>query len=156
MPKIRKKTSKRVNLRTRYSVLHKVSAHHKKLRKQAGRMIKAGIIVNKAKPKDSAIPNAFPGKEALINEMEQQHNEEKDERMSLIKANREARKAKEFHFEQEIRADVNMREETEEDKYGGLTKEELIEAERLIDPESAVQAANISKKSLWTTVKKAV
>lgn len=30
-----------------------------------------------------------------------------------------------------------MREETEEEKHGGLTKEELIEAERLIDPESA-------------------
>jgi len=49
-----------------------------------------------------------------------------------------------------------MREEAEEDKYGGLTKEELVEAERLIDPESAIQAANISKKSYWNTVKKAV
>ena len=31
-----------------------------------------------------------------------------------------------------------MREPTEEDKYGGLTKEELNEAERLIDPDSAI------------------
>jgi len=67
MPKIRKKTSKRVNLRTKYSVLKKVSQHHKKLRKQAKRMASAGMIVNKPNKKDSAIPNSFPGKEELIN-----------------------------------------------------------------------------------------
>ena len=39
MPKIRKRTSKRVNLRTKYSVLAKVSDHHKKLRRQAKRMV---------------------------------------------------------------------------------------------------------------------
>ena len=33
-------------------------------------MVKAGLIVNKPNKKDSAIPNAFPGKEELINEME--------------------------------------------------------------------------------------
>jgi len=74
----------------------------------------------------------------------------------LIKANREARQEQNYTFEQEIKADVNMREEQEEDKYGGLTKDELKEAERLIDPESAIQAANISKKGYWSTVKKAV
>ena len=99
MPKIRKKSSKRVNLRTKYSVLKKVSQHHKKLRRQAGRMVKAGLIVNKPSKKDSAIPNAFPGKEELINEMEKQHNEERDTRLSLIKANKEARKEQDYKME---------------------------------------------------------
>jgi len=49
-----------------------------------------------------------------------------------------------------------MQEEDENAKYGGLTKEELEEAERLIDPESAIRAANISKKSYWRDVKKVV
>lgn len=62
-------------------------------------MVKAGLIVNKPTKKESAIPNAFPNKEALINEMERQHLEEREERMNLLKANREARKAGEYQFE---------------------------------------------------------
>jgi nuclear GTP-binding protein len=73
MPKIRKRTSKRVNLRTKYSVLHKVSEHHKKLRRQAKRMVGAGLKTNKPGKKESAIPNSFPDKENLVNAIEAQH-----------------------------------------------------------------------------------
>lgn len=54
-------------------------------------MVKAGMIVNKPKSKESAIPNSYPNKEALINEIEREHNEEREKRLSLIKANKEAR-----------------------------------------------------------------
>ena len=47
-----------------------------------------------------------------------------------------------------------MKKEGENDKYGGLTKQELEEAERLIDPESAIKAANLSQKTMWKDVKK--
>lgn len=43
-------------------------------------------------------------------------------------------------------------------KYGGLTKEEFEEAQKLIDPEGA-QAQNIaqvSKKGFWRDIKKAI
>jgi len=64
--------------------------------------------------------------------------EEREERLNLVKANKEAKKGGEFTFEQEIKADVDMKEIDEDEKYGGLTKEELIEAERLMDPDSAI------------------
>lgn len=119
-------------------------------------MVKAGMVSNKPKSKDSAIPNAFPNKEELVNEIEKQHLDEKEERLNLIKANKEAKIGNSFTFEQSFKADVDMKEVDEQEKYGGLTNEELIEAERLIDPESAIQAANISKKSYWNTVKNVV
>ena len=104
MPKIRKRTSKRVNLRTKYSVLHKVSDHHKKLRRTAKRMVQAGIKVNRPNKKDSAIPNSFPDKENLINAIEQQHLAEQDQRLSLIKANKLAKKGNDYAIEQELKA----------------------------------------------------
>jgi len=42
-------------------------------------------------------------------------------------------------------------------KYGGLTEEDLKEAELLIDPEGVqdIAAAQISKKGYWSQIKKA-
>ena len=73
MPKIRKKTSKRVSLRKKYSCLKKVTQHHRKIRKTAKKMEKAGMSPNPGGKKGiGVIPNSFPGKEALLNEMQQQ------------------------------------------------------------------------------------
>lgn len=72
MPKIRKRTSKRIGLREKYAVEKKVKAHHKKIKKQARKLTKAGlkVPVKTAKGKRNMVPNSFPGKEQLINEME--------------------------------------------------------------------------------------
>ena len=53
-------------------------------------------------------------------------------------------------------AKVVRNEEDEAEKYGGLTNEELKEAENLIDPESELRQANINKKSHWRDVKKVI
>jgi nuclear GTP-binding protein len=49
MPKIRKKTSKRVGFREKYSVLKKVKDHHKKIKKQAKKFAAAGVVPQKSK-----------------------------------------------------------------------------------------------------------
>jgi nuclear GTP-binding protein len=68
MPKIRKRTSNRVGFREKYACLKKVKDHHKKIKKEAKKLGKVGI---KAHPgKKAGIPNSFPMKELLINEME--------------------------------------------------------------------------------------
>lgn len=72
MPKIRKKTSKRVSLRKKYAVDKKVKDHHKKIAKKAKQLVKAGIRPVAAKKDAVTIPNTFPDKENLINIMEQQ------------------------------------------------------------------------------------
>jgi hypothetical protein len=43
MPKIRKKSSKRVGLREKYAVDKKVKEHHRKIKKNAKKLAKAGI-----------------------------------------------------------------------------------------------------------------
>ena len=70
MVKIRKKSSKRVGFREKYSVLKKVTAHHAKMRSAARKLGKAGVRPRPSKTK-MVIPNSFPGKEQLLNEMEQ-------------------------------------------------------------------------------------
>jgi len=66
--------------------------------------------------------------------------------MNLIQANKLARKGNEYAVEQELKAQVDYQEEDENAKTGGLTAEQIEEAEWLMDPESALKAANISKK----------
>lgn len=45
-----------------------------------------------------------------------------------------------------MKAQVDKEQEDENAKTGGLTAEQIEEAEWLMDPESALKAANISKK----------
>jgi len=49
MPKIRKRTSKRIGLREKYAVQKKVKEHHRKIKKQAKKFEKAGIKPQKSR-----------------------------------------------------------------------------------------------------------
>lgn len=44
--------------------------HHRKLKKEANRNKKAGVVVHKAKPKDPGIPNSWPFKDDLLKQIE--------------------------------------------------------------------------------------
>lgn len=68
MTKIRKKSSKRNTLRKQYSVAKKVREHKKKLKKEIRTMKKSGV--QKPIPKVLGIPNSFPDKEKMLDEME--------------------------------------------------------------------------------------
>lgn len=96
------------------------------------------------------IPNSFPDKEMLINEMEQQDLELKEA---------EKLKADAINHEEAMRvkAKVIVQEEDENAARGGLTDEDLLQAEQLIDPEGAeaIVASHISKKGYWSQIKKA-
>lgn len=91
MTKIRKKSSKRLGFREKYSVLKKVSAHHKKMRRTGKKLAKAGMQPRPGKNK-TVIPNSFPGKEQLINEMEAQQKMEKEMEKTRINNLKQATK----------------------------------------------------------------
>ena len=55
-----------------------------------------------------------------------------------------------------MKANIVQKPVDETEKYGGLTEKEIQDAEMLIDPESAVKAMNINKKSHWRDVKKVI
>jgi len=131
MPKIRKKTSKRVGLREKYTVQKKVASHHKKIKKQAKKLGQFGIKPRKTK-KGNIIPNSVPNKEEILNQMEAEYQTLKDMR----EAKRLEEKNGVYQFNQQVNAQVNkVPEDLDKKKYGGLTKEEFEEAEKLIDPE---------------------
>jgi len=69
MPKVRKKTSKRVTLRKKYSVTGKVREHHRKIKKEA-RVLKKGGMTPKRSKKSPGIPNLFPEKEKMLDDLE--------------------------------------------------------------------------------------
>ena len=127
MPKIRKRSSKRIGLREKYAVQKKVKEHHRKIKKQARKLAKSGIKPHKSK-KGNQIPNSFPNKEMLINEMEAEFT-------ALQEAQKAKREQGTVTFEEKVAGQVFKQEEDDKAKYAGMTKEEFEEAERLIDPE---------------------
>ncbi|KAI6105376.1 P-loop containing nucleoside triphosphate hydrolase protein [Pisolithus sp. B1] len=74
MPRIRKKTSKRVTTNQREKIKHKVSAQRKKVKKQSRKDKVAGKVQKKSR-KDPGIPNAFPYKDEILAEIERQRRE---------------------------------------------------------------------------------
>lgn len=78
MPKIRKRSSKRIGLREKYAVQKKVTEHHRKARKMANKLKKAGnkVPLKVGKMKRNQIPNSFPFKEQLLNEMEAEFDQQ--------------------------------------------------------------------------------
>ncbi|KAI6046479.1 P-loop containing nucleoside triphosphate hydrolase protein [Pisolithus marmoratus] len=94
MPRIRKKTSKRTTTHQREKIKHKVTAHRKKVKKQAKKDKVAGKVQKKSK-KDPGIPNAFPYKDEILAEIEQKRREaatEKQRRKTEKRATKAAAK----------------------------------------------------------------
>lgn len=80
MPKKSKKSkSKRTTLKQKYKILRKVKEHHRKKRKEARK-----LGLKKREPKDPGIPNAWPFKQELIEQLAAQ-KERAAERMRKIK-----------------------------------------------------------------------
>ncbi len=114
MGKVRKKTSKRTKLHTKYVIKKKVNEHKKKLRKET-KKLKAQGMKPKYK-KDLGVPNLFPYKEELLNQLERKERldeEQKAHLKSLQDANRTLPKGTMAHFVQEISAKVEKYEEEE-------------------------------------------
>ena len=69
MPKVRKNTSNRITARKKYSVQKKVRDHHKKIKKVAKKLSGQGLTPKRTK-KAVGIPNLYPFKEEMLNDME--------------------------------------------------------------------------------------
>lgn len=134
MPKIRKNTSKRVTLKKKYSIQKKVRDSRKKIKKEAKKLKAMGIAPRKLK-KSGGIPNIYPYKEELLNQIERKENmdrEMKEQLKAMAHANSQMPKGSLEHYAQTVQAKVEQFEE--EKKFGGLTEEELREAETIVDP----------------------
>ena len=88
----KKGKSKRITLKDKYKIQRRVVETHRKNRKQAKRDAKAGIVRHDKKKKDPGIPNSWPFKQELLQEirrsnerMEQKKLQEKERRAQLKK-----------------------------------------------------------------------
>ena len=66
----KKGKSKRISLKDKYKIQHRVVETHRKTRKQAKRDAKAGIVRHNKK-KDPGIPNSWPFKQELLQDIKQ-------------------------------------------------------------------------------------
>lgn len=154
MPKIRKNTSKRVTLKKKYSIQKKVRDSKKKIKKEAKKLKAMGIAPRKLK-KGAGIPNIYPYKEELMNQIERKENMDKEmkEHLKMVAhANSQMPKGSLEHYAQSVQAKVEQFEE--EKRVGGLTEEEIREAESIIDPNA--RAMHQSKKAYAKELKKVV
>lgn len=65
----KKGKSKRTTLKDKYKIQHRVVEKHRKSRKQAKRDSKLGIVRHDKKNRDPGIPNSWPFKQDLLNEI---------------------------------------------------------------------------------------
>lgn len=83
----KKGKSKRISLKDKYKIQHRVVETHRKTRKQAKRDAKAGIVRHDKKNKDPGIPNSWPFKQELLQGIKQGN-----ERMERLKAEEKERR----------------------------------------------------------------
>eukprot|EP00351_Strombidinopsis_sp_SopsisLIS2011_P002231 CAMPEP_0116888864 /NCGR_PEP_ID=MMETSP0463-20121206/24118_1 /TAXON_ID=181622 /ORGANISM="Strombidinopsis sp, Strain SopsisLIS2011" /LENGTH=76 /DNA_ID=CAMNT_0004554519 /DNA_START=34 /DNA_END=264 /DNA_ORIENTATION=- len=76
MTKIRKKSSKRVSLKKKYTVEKKVKEHKRKIKKESRKLTKAGLTPKRSS-KQMGIPNLFPFKEEMLDAMERKETLDK-------------------------------------------------------------------------------
>lgn len=79
MVKPKKRASKRVGTAQREKIKRKISQHHKKSRKDA----KKDVTWKSKLKKDPGIPNSYPFKEQLLNEIERKREREEEEKRKL-------------------------------------------------------------------------
>ncbi len=65
----KKRKSKRVTLKDKYKIQRRVVEHGRKVKKQAKRDAKAGIVRHDKSKKDPGIPNSWPFKNELLNDI---------------------------------------------------------------------------------------
>jgi len=130
MPKIRKKSSKRQTLRQKFSIQKKATASRKKLKKEAKKVKKLGLNLIRARHGKNSIPNDYPFKEQMLEQMERVEKDLEEKRQmvrSLKIANKHLPKGQMANLTQELEAKVERKELLQ----SGLTEKELAKAEEL-------------------------
>jgi len=121
--KINKKKSKRTKLSTKYNIQKRVREHTRRIKKEAKK-----LGIKKAKKKDPGIPNSWPFKAQMLEQLEQQKAErdrEKEERRE--RAREETRLEREQQQLERKQAD-QAREESRREKKAAEAEMRQLEA----------------------------
>ena len=161
MAKTHKIMSKRITLRKKYSVDKKVKEHHRKIKKESKKLGKMGFTPKRSKV-TPGIPNLFPFKEQMLDQMERKMNMDREmeaQLKDLRNATRTLPSGSLENYAAEVNAKVLQFEE--ETKKGGLTDAEIRDATNLMiksgeinDPEARKMAQ--SRRAYYKELKKVV
>ncbi|GAA5813802.1 hypothetical protein MFLAVUS_007289 [Mucor flavus] len=133
--------SKRVRTAHKHRILKRIVDHHRKERRSAK---KNPGKFNKPK-KDPGIPNAWPFKEELLNELEALKNQDENEKQRMRLANQvERAKAKKVAKKEEIAA--NIAASTAAAKVAKHAKEAKVTAKEAKSTAKAAKSTKSSKK----------
>jgi nuclear GTP-binding protein len=113
----KKGKSKRVTLKDKYKIQRRVVETHRKNRKQAKRDAKAGIVRHDKKKKDPGIPNSWPFKQELLQNIKQ----EKERMESRKLEEKERRKQQGASNLTELMAQANQKQNEFDAKHGTTT-----------------------------------
>lgn len=91
MPKGKNHSSKRTTLHQKYKIQKKVKEHRRKIRKEEKSKAKKGVKISTLKRKDPGIPNLWPFKEQLLQEVEQYKENAAKEKIAEKLQNKRAR-----------------------------------------------------------------
>lgn len=117
MVKVKKRASKRVGTAQREKIKRKINEHHRKSRKSA----KKDVTWKSKLKKDPGIPNSYPFKEQLLNEIEKKREMEEMEKIRLKEEKKNKNKKKNGQNEEE---DDEEEDDDEEGENEGLDLEE--------------------------------
>jgi nuclear GTP-binding protein len=100
MVKVHGKTSKRMPLRQKYNINQKVRSHNKKEAKMARKLKRSGHI--KSVQKEPGIPNLFPYKKQMIEQMENKQRQDEDQKKMAKELRRKLRKETQASFKDKV------------------------------------------------------
>mmetsp|Transcript_53003 Transcript_53003/g.124184 ORF Transcript_53003/g.124184 Transcript_53003/m.124184 type:complete len:454 (-) Transcript_53003:160-1521(-) len=121
--KINKKNSKRTKLSTKYNIQKRVREHTRRIKKEAKR-----LGIKKAKRKDPGIPNSWPFKAQMLEQLEQQKAErEKEKEESKERARQETRLEREQQQLEKKQAE-EARDESRRERKAAEAEMRQIEA----------------------------
>jgi len=138
----KKGKSKRITLKDKYKIQRRVVETHRKNRKQAKRDAKAGIVRHDKKKKDPGIPNSWPFKQELLQNIRQTN-----ERMEQRKLEEKERRAKGATNLTELVAQANAKQ-SEFDAKSGMVSNNVDDSIRTMATSHGQQSRRAYLRSL--------
>jgi nuclear GTP-binding protein len=140
----KKSKSKRVTLKDKYKIQRRVVETGRKNRKQAKRDAKAGIVKHDKKKKDPGIPNSWPFKQELLQNIKQE--KERMENRKLEEKERKKRGATDSLTE--LMAQANQMRSEFDAKHGVFGDADAVDGVRIISESHGQQSRRAYLRSL--------
>lgn len=134
--------SKRKTLRHKHKVEKKVREHHRQVRREARKNKRDNAISKKRLKKDPGIPNTYPFKQQLLEEIERKRAEKEEKRRADVQARRAANGTGSSSLENMSLADLTRSAASRTANFDGEAYEDQYSAANVMDDLSGGKSLN--------------